>query len=358
MLVGVLLGVFFGVMLGQCLVDVLFGWGVFVIMVQFLGMGGVVVVIIYMLLIFGEFVFKQIVLCVLEMMVVWVVLLMCIILCIVVLLVWLLDWLGKLVLLFLGQIGSDNCGILDEEIWLVIVEVEMVGVMYCVEIEMIVGVMCIVDRSVCGLMMLCCDIIVVDLFDSYVMVVQKFQEGYCICLLVSDGEENNMVGVVVSVDLIVVDVVSFDLCVLMKIVLIIFEMLDVFEVIMCLCVLLGQMLLVYDEYGYFEGVVMLMDVFEVIIGEFLGFDDDELKLVECDDGLMLVVGWMFVDEFVDWLGVLLDEDCDFFIVVGLVLDLVGVILQVGDVVEWYGWCIEVVDLDGCCIDKLLVVWCG
>ena len=63
---------------------------------------------------------------------------------------------------------------------------------------------------------------------------------------------------------------------------------------------------------------------------------------------------MPVDEFADRLSVPLDEDHDYSTVAGLVLDLAGAIPQVGDVVEWDGWRIEVVDLDGRRIDKLLV----
>ena len=97
-----------------------------------------------------------------------------------------------------------------------------------------------------------------------------------------------------------------------------------------------------------------MDVLEAITGEFAGLDDDEPKLVEREDGSMLVAGWMPVDEFADKLNVPLAEDHDFSTVAGLVLDLAGLIPQVGDSVEWHGWRIEVVDLDGRRIDKLLV----
>jgi len=114
------------------------------------------------------------------------------------------------------------------------------------------------------------------------------------------------------------------------------------------------MLLVYDEYGHFEGVVTPMDVLEAITGEFAGLDDDEPKLVERDDGSLLVAGWMPVDEFADRLSVPLDEDRDFSTVAGLVLDLAGRLPQAGDRVDWQGWRIEVVDMDHRRIDKLLV----
>ncbi|MTH63112.1 hemolysin family protein [Paracoccus shanxieyensis] len=353
-LVGVLSGAFSGATLGQRLADALPGWGVPATMAQPLGMGGVVVAITYMSLIFGELVPKQIALRAPETMAARVAPLMRTISRIAAPLVWLLDRSGKLVLSLLGQTGSDNRGISDEEIRLVIAEAETAGVMHRAETEMIAGVMRIADRSARGLMTPRRDIIAVDLSDSYAMVAQKFQEGHRTRLPVSDGEENNMVGVVASADLIAVDAASFDLRALMKTAPIIPETLDAPEVITRLRASPGQMLLVYDEYGHFEGVVTPMDVLEAITGEFSGLDDDEPKLVERDDGSMLVAGWMPADEFADRLGVSLDEDRDFSTVAGLVLDLAGAIPQVGDVVEWHGWRIEVVDLDGRRIDKLLV----
>ena len=54
----------------------------------------------------------------------------------------------------------------------------------------------------------------------------------------------------------------------------------------------AHMLLVFDEYGHFEGVITPMDVLEAITGEFAGWDDDEPKIVEREDGSLLVAGWM------------------------------------------------------------------
>ena len=63
---------------------------------------------------------------------------------------------------------------------------------------------------------------------------------------------------------------------------------------------------------------------------------------------------MPADEFADRLGVPLPEDHDYSTAAGLVLDLTGRLPLVGDHVNWQGWRIEVVDLDGRRIDKLLV----
>jgi putative hemolysin len=50
----------------------------------------------------------------------------------------------------------------------------------------------------------------------------------------------------------------------------------------------------------------------------------------------------------------LDDDRDYETVAGLVLETMGALPKLGEHVELAGWRIEVVDLDGRRIDKLLV----
>ena len=354
-LVGVLSGAFSGATLGARLAAALPGWGVPASMAQPLGMGGVVVAITYLSLIMGELVPKQIALRAPEQMAARVAPLMRTISRVAAPLVWLLDRSGKLVLTALGQSGEDRQGISDEEIRLMISEAETAGVIHRAETEMIAGVMRIADRSARGLMTPRRDIPVVDVADSWQEMARKFHDSRRTRLPVGDGDPNNLIGVVASVDLMSQSrAEGIDLREVMHPAPIIPETMDAPEVIARLRAAPGQMLLVYDEYGHFEGVVTPMDVLEAITGEYAGLDDDEPKLVLREDGSLLVAGWMPVDEFADRLGVPLPEDHDYSTVAGLVLELAGQLPQTGDRVDWQGWRIEVVDLDGRRIDKLLV----
>jgi putative hemolysin len=116
----------------------------------------------------------------------------------------------------------------------------------------------------------------------------------------------------------------------------------------------AHMVLVYDEHGHFEGIVTPMDVLVAIAGEFPDSVTDEPKVVTRADGSCLIAGWMPVDEFADLLALEIDADRDYQTVAGLVLDKVGHLPEVGQRLELQGWTIEVVDLDGRRIDKLLV----
>jgi putative hemolysin len=112
--------------------------------------------------------------------------------------------------------------------------------------------------------------------------------------------------------------------------------------------------LVFDEYGHFEGIVTSADVLEAITGAFQDEEGEEPALVERKDGSLLVSGWMPVDEFAEKVGIAVDPDADYATVAGFVLEKLKRLPTVGESFEAHGWRIEVLDLDGRRIDKVLV----
>jgi putative hemolysin len=115
-----------------------------------------------------------------------------------------------------------------------------------------------------------------------------------------------------------------------------------------------NMVLVFDEYGHFEGVITPMDVLEGITGSFDSPGEDEPDMTAREDGSFLVAGSMAADEFADRMGLKLAEDRDYETVAGLVLDALGHIPKLGERLTVQSLEIEVIDLDGFRIDKLLV----
>jgi putative hemolysin len=118
----------------------------------------------------------------------------------------------------------------------------------------------------------------------------------------------------------------------------------------------NQLAIVLDEYGGTEGLVTLEDVLEELVGEIHDEHRREINsLVERPDGSWLVDGGVAIDDLVERLGVEPDPEArDYSTVSGLVLAELERIPAVGDTVRWHGLVIEVVDMDGRRIDKLLV----
>ena len=122
----------------------------------------------------------------------------------------------------------------------------------------------------------------------------------------------------------------------------------------------GRMALVVDEYGEVHGLVTPRDLLEAITGELLdATSNDEAWATQREDGSWLVDGLMPINEFKARLNIkeLPDEDRGIYnTVAGLVMAITGDLPQEGDVVSHGHWRIEVLDLDGRRVDKLLFTW--
>jgi putative hemolysin len=119
----------------------------------------------------------------------------------------------------------------------------------------------------------------------------------------------------------------------------------------------NQLAIVLDEYGGTEGLVTLEDVLEELVGEIHDEHrrDEATAFVRRDDGSWLVDGGAGVEDLAQRLDVKLgDVPRDYSTVSGLVLAELERIPSPGDVVRWQGLVLEVVDMDGRRIDKLLV----
>ena len=116
--------------------------------------------------------------------------------------------------------------------------------------------------------------------------------------------------------------------------------------------------LVVDEYGDIQGLVTISDVMDAILGRLTAGEahDEEALVVEREDGSLLVDGGLHIDELRELTGERLAdaEEHDYHTAAGLVIAHFGRIPQVGEHFRIGLWRVEVVDLDGPRIDKLLL----
>ena len=117
-----------------------------------------------------------------------------------------------------------------------------------------------------------------------------------------------------------------------------------------------HMVFVVDEYGEVQGMVTLHDVIESVTGEFLPENNEEAWGVRREDGSWLLDGLIPILELKDRLGIKTVPEEDkgrYHTLSGMVMWLLGRLPGTGDVATWEGWRLEVVDLDGKRIDKVL-----
>jgi putative hemolysin len=117
--------------------------------------------------------------------------------------------------------------------------------------------------------------------------------------------------------------------------------------------------LVVDEYGEIQGMVTINDLLGAVLGRLQSGEHvaAEALVVAREDGSLLVDGSLPVDDLRELLGgrALPDEeDRDYHTAAGMVIAWFGRIPNAGEHFDWAGWRIEVVDLDGPRVDKLLL----
>ena len=120
-----------------------------------------------------------------------------------------------------------------------------------------------------------------------------------------------------------------------------------------------SMALVVDEYGEIQGLVTISDLMGAVVGRLQATEnaDEDALVVTREDGSLLIDGSLPVEELRDVLGgaELPDaQEGDYHTVAGLCIYYFGRIPNVGEYFDWAGWRIEIIDLDGARIDKLLL----
>ena len=117
--------------------------------------------------------------------------------------------------------------------------------------------------------------------------------------------------------------------------------------------------LVVDEYGDVTGLVTVNDVMGAVLGRIQSGEHDEASaaIVRRDDGSLLVDGALGTEELREVFGRAQlpgEDEHDFHTAAGMAIAHFGRIPHAGEHFTWEGWRIEVVDLDGPRVDKLLL----
>ena len=115
--------------------------------------------------------------------------------------------------------------------------------------------------------------------------------------------------------------------------------------------------IVLDEYGGTDGLVTLDDVLSELVGEIHDDRrvDEPAEFIERPDGSWLVEGSTAIERLAAQFGVELGSGPrEYETASGLVLAELERLPTAGESISWQGLVIEVIDMDGRRIDKLLV----
>lgn len=258
----------------------------------------------------------------------------------------------------MGKSREGAASVTEEEIHAVLKEGSEAGVIERHEHEMVRNLFRLDERLVGSLMIPRADIVYLDADLPFEENLQRVLASEYSRFPVCRGGLDNAIGIVNARQLLKAALgrTGVDLAALARTDVFVPESLTGLELLQHFRATGTQMVLVIDEYGEVQGLVTLQDVLESVTGEFAPRAQEDAWAVERDDGSWLLDGMLPIPELKDRLGLktVPEEDkAGYHTLSGMVMWLLGRLPHTGDIVEWEGWRLEVVDLDGKRIDKVL-----
>jgi len=112
---------------------------------------------------------------------------------------------------------------------------------------------------------------------------------------------------------------------------------------------------VSDEYGVFHGIITLNDILEALVGDASEFYKDDFQLVAREDGTWMVDGHYSLHDFLTYFELDdLTNDYEVNTVSGLIMTELSHIPKEGEKLIWQNFELEVIDMDGVKIDKVMI----
>ena len=273
-------------------------------------------------------------------------------------LVWLLERSSGLLLRLFGAKRSDENQLTDEELHMIFAEATRSGVLEEEERAIMTGIMRLADRPVREVMTPRTEIDWIDADASLEDIKAAIADSPHSLMPVAKGSPDDVIGVVKTREVLaqIVDGRVPQLASLMARAEVVPDQLDSIDALRMLQQSDVAMAMVHDEYGHLDGIVTPADLLQALVGEFASDRDlgDGPQVVEREDGSLLVSGAMPADALAERLGMTLPDEREYATAAGYVLAMMKQIPQAGEFFEDEGWRIEVVDMDGRKIDKLLV----
>jgi putative hemolysin len=361
--IGILTGVFGGESIGDRVAMALAPLGLDTELTEAIGTGVAVTLITYFSIILGELVPKRIALLAPERIASVVAVPMNVISVITTPFVYLLSLSTRTLLRLLGLNRSGDNQVSEEEIRLLVAEGHEQGVIDAGERNMINRVLRLGDRSSAGLMTPRTRIVWLDAAASVEENLATMRETPYARYPVYRGSDAEVLGIleVKSLTGMIGNAVEGqpDLFHSLRPALFVSESTHAMKLLEIFREEQQTLALVVDEYGDIQGMVAVNDLLGAVLGRVQASEEseDEAMVVSRNDGSLLVDGRLPTEELRELLGVNTlpgEDEHDYHTTAGMVIARFGRIPHVGEQFEWAGWRIEVVDLDGARIDKLLI----
>jgi putative hemolysin len=271
-------------------------------------------------------------------------------------LVWMLRLSVNAVLKIVPLSSAPQAAVTEDDVRALIAEGTSAGVFLASERRLVEGVLALADRKVGSIMIPRQDVIWLDIDDQIELLWEQSKSSGHARFLVAREKLDNLLGMVTLATLSeavhrgqldpekdlepplhVPDSIS------------VLQLLDQFQKSST------HLAVVTDEYGEIEGITTPIDILKAIAGELPELGSRERpEALQREDGSWLIDGHLPIEELQRRLNRRDMVSRDYHTVAGFVLARLGRIPRAGDTLTWRDLKIEIVDMDGVRIDKILL----
>jgi putative hemolysin len=355
-LISIVTGVYSGATLAEPLGVILAESGVSVAYADKLAFGAVALLVTLVSLIIGELVPKRVALLHAEALAIRVAPIMRWFAKAMAPLVWLLRVSVDAVLKLLPMSSAPQAAVTEDDVRALVAEGTRAGVFLASERRLLEGVLALADRKVGSIMIPRQDVVWLDIDDPIDALWQQAKESGHARFLIAREKLDNLLGVITLADL--SEAVHRGRIDAEKDILPPLHIPDSITALQ----LLDQfqrssthLAVVTDEYGEIEGVTTPIDILKAIAGELPELGSRERpEALSRSDGSWLIDGHLPIEELQRRLNRRDLAGRDYHTVAGFVLARLGRIPKAGDTLTWRDLRVEIMDMDGVRIDKILL----
>jgi putative hemolysin len=262
--------------------------------------------------------------------------------------------------LFMKVFGiKDNMDgrVSEEEIKAIVQQSAEGGEIQQIEHNIVERVFALGDRKVTELMTHRTDIIWLDVNNTLDEVKHTASKELHSIYPVANGSIDKLIGVVNVKELFAanIDATAFDIKKYTIKPLIVHSNAAAYSVLEKFREARFHLAIIVDEYGSVLGIITMDDVLDALVGDVSEYNNMEYNIIKRDDNSWLADAQYPYFELLRYFGFKdEDSDGDYNTIAGMILDKMGKIPHPGEKLLWHDFEIEIVDMDGMRIDKLII----
>jgi putative hemolysin len=273
--------------------------------------------------------------------------------------VWILNASTSFVMRILGIHQDKEPSVTEEEVKYLIDEGTEIGVFEPIEDRIVDQVFRLGDQRVASLAIPRSEIVWLDVRDPQADNLAKVRSSEYAHFPVVENDLDHVLGYVKAIDIYnqCLEGEKIDLLSVLNAPLFVPEKMPVYKVLDRFQEKKTELAFVLDEYGGVDSLVTLRDILEALVGGFSDTRQHDAAFIEREDGSWLIDGMVSAQDFREHFELEAlpgEEQGNFYTLGGFIQSYLGIIPKEGDHFTWKDLRIEVVDMDGRRVDKVLV----